>query len=53
MFKNQVARRAYFDIRKCFEPQMTPETFCGDQKPLRFSVAKAENPEVPRSIREN
>lgn len=51
VFKNQVGRRAYFDIRKCFEPQRTPQRCCGDQKPLGFSVAKAENPSVPCSIR--
>lgn len=50
VFKNQVGRRAHFDTGKCFEPQRTPET--GDQKPLGFSLAKAENPSAPCSIRE-
>lgn len=51
MFKNQVGRRAYFDTGKCFEPhRRSPET--GDQKPLGFSAAKAENPIVPFSTEE-
>lgn len=47
VLKNQVGRRAYFDIRKCFEPQRTPETFCGGQKPLGFSVARQKVPVYP------
>lgn len=52
VFKNQVGRRGYLDIRKCSEPQRTLQRCSGDQKPLGFSVAKAENPSVPCCIRE-
>jgi len=44
VFKNQVGRRAYFDIRKCSELPSALQRCIGDKKKsLRFSLAKAVN----------
>lgn len=51
VFKNQVGRRAYFDIRKYSEPPSALQRCTGDQIPFRLSVAKAVNI-IPCCIRE-